>query len=110
MAMSSTIQVLKVNPLEKKTSKKTGNDYEIHTAECIVLDDDGGIECVGVLRIAPALRDMVRVGTFRAGFSLRVPTYGDNKGEITSMLTSLMPVPVKAGSVPPAASKSGAAA
>lgn len=110
MAMSSTVQVLKINEVEKGISPKTQKPWERHTAECVILDDEGGVDCVGRLVIPPAIRETLRVGTFRAGFSLRVPTYGDTKGDITAMLTSLMPVPVKGGSAAPAASKSAPSA
>lgn len=90
---SSTIQILKINPVESGTSKKTGQPWERHTAECMLLDDKGEIECVGRLVIPPPLRESLSVGTFRAGFALVVPTYGDTKGDIVARLTSLVPVP-----------------
>jgi len=96
MSFSSTIQVLKVNDIEKGISKKTQQPWERHTAECMLLADDGTIECVGRLLIPQPLRDQVKVGVFRAGFSLVVPTYGDTKGDITARLVSLQPAPTAA--------------
>lgn len=101
MSFSSTIQILKVNEVEKGIAKKTGQPWERHTAECMLLNDDSSIECVGRLVIPTAMRETVSVGTFRAGFSLVVPTFGDQKGDITARLVSLVPVPV-AGVKPPA--------
>jgi len=92
MSFSSTLQVLKVNAVESGTSKKTGTAWERHTAECMLLNDDGEIECVGRLVIPQAMRETIKVGTFRAGFALVVPTFGDAKGDITARLTSLLPV------------------
>lgn len=99
MSFSSTIQVLKVNEVEKGVSKKTGQPWERHTAECMLLDDSGEVECVGKLTIPQALRETVAKGVFRAGFSLVVPTFGDQKGEISARLVSLQPVPLRSPGV-----------
>lgn len=96
MSFSSIVQVLKVNEIEKGISKKTGQPWERHTAECCLLDDAGLVECVGRLSIPTALRGEVKVGTFRAGFSLHVPTFGDQKGDIGARLISLVPTVAKA--------------
>ncbi len=92
MSFSSTIQVLKINEVEKGISKKTGQPWERHTAECMLLADDGSIDCVGRLVIPQVMRETLQVGTFRAGFALVVPTFGDQKGDISARLTSLLPV------------------
>lgn len=108
MSFSSVIQVLKVEK-EERQSKRTGNAYEHFAARCILFDQDGAVETVGVInsrRITPELRESIRVGTYTAGFSLKVPDYGDDKGDVICMLTALVPVPPKApasGSPPPAA-------
>jgi len=93
MSFSSTLQVLKVNPPASGVSKKTGQPWERHTAECMLLDDSGAIQCVGRLVIPKALVDQVKEGTFRASFALEVPTYGDSKGDITTRLVGLMAAP-----------------
>jgi hypothetical protein len=92
MTFSSTVQVLKVNEQEGGISKKTGQPWTRDTAECMLLQDDGSIECVGRLSIPKAMVGTVGVGTFRASFALVVPTFGDQKGEITARLTGLVPV------------------
>lgn len=103
MSFSSTLQVLKINAVESGISKKTGAAWERHTAECMLLDDAGQIECVGRLVIPPVMRESLSVGTFRASFALVVPTYGDAKGDITARLTGLLPmVATKANSPAPA--------
>lgn len=105
MSFSSTIQILKVNEIEKGISKKTGAAWERHTAECMLLSDVGEIECVGKLTIPVALREGLKTGTYRAGFALHVPTFGDRKGEVSTQLVSLSAVPVRApvaGAVKPA--------
>lgn len=92
MSFSSTLQVLKINAVESGVSKKTGSAWERHTAECMLLADNGDIECVGRLVIPPTMRETLALGTFRASFALVVPTYGDAKGDITARLTGLLPV------------------
>lgn len=104
MSFSSTVQVLKINEVEKGISAKTQKAWERHTAECMLLDDSGAIECVGRLVIPPALRESLTVGTFRASFALVVPTFGDQKGDISARLTGLVPVAAtKAANSSPAA-------
>lgn len=103
MSFSSTLQVLKVNAVESGISKKTQQPWERHTAECMLLADDGSIECVGRLVIPKSMREGLTVGVYRASFSLVVPTYGDAKGDITAQLTGLVPAPaLKAPSSAPA--------
>lgn len=100
---SSTIQVLKVEN-EKRTSKRTGEEYDHFAARCILLDDDGGVVTVGLLssrRINRELRDAVKPGTYRATFAMQVPDYGQDKGELVSMLTGLVPVPLRGDKAPP---------
>ena len=93
MSFSSTVQVLKINPVESGVSKKTQQPWERHTAECMLLTDDGEIECVGRMVIPKDMRETLKVGTFRASFALVVPTFGDQKGDITARLTGLVSVP-----------------
>lgn len=88
---SSMIQVLTVEN-EEKTSTRTGNKYTHFAARCVLLDDAGAVVNVGALRVPPAMRDQVKVGTFRAGFALQVPDWGDQKGDIVAVLTDLTPV------------------
>ena len=92
MSFSSTVQILKLNEPDKGKSLKTGKDWERRTAECMLLDDSGVVECVGRLVIPPALYESAAVGIYRAAFALTVPTFGDQKGDITARLTGLVPV------------------
>lgn len=100
MSFTSTIQILKVNDVEKGVSKKTGQPWERHTAECVLLDDSGEIECVGKLNLPEPLRATAAKGVFRAGFSLVVPIFGDQQGQITARLVSLQPVPTRGAAAP----------
>lgn len=104
MSFSSTVQVLKINEQEGGISKKTGQPWTRNTAECMLLNDEGAIECVGRLSIPKELVGTLAVGTFRASFALVVPTYGDTKGDITARLVGLVPVPTRGNPVPSAKS------
>ena len=79
-----------------KKSKRNGNDYSHFAARCIVLIVDGTPMTVGTLRseqCVPELRDSLKAGTtgiFRAGYGLRVPDFGDAKGDVVCMVTSLV--------------------
>lgn len=98
---SSTIQVLKVDTPEEKTSPKDGSKYTVRTAQTMLLTDDGKLDKVGRLRIPDRLADVVKEGTFRASFALEVAQWGQNKGDVIAVLTGLVPMPRTA---PPAAS------
>lgn len=89
---SSRVQILTIEN-ETRKSKRTGADYEHFVARSILLADDGAVVTVGTLRVPPALREGLAVGTYRASFSLQVPDFGDNKGEIQAVLTALVPEP-----------------
>lgn len=108
MSFSSTIQVLKVEN-EERTSKRTGSQYNHFAARVILLTDEGEVDTVGVInsrRITPELRDSMKLGTYRATFALKVPDFGEDKGDVVCMLTGLVPVPVKqAAAQAPVASK-----
>ncbi|MDP2818315.1 MAG: hypothetical protein Q8O29_08550 [Polaromonas sp.] len=92
MDFFSTIQVLKVDmPVTKKG--KDGSDYTIYAAQTALLDDNGELQKVGRLRIPESMREKVKVGIFRASFSLEVAAWGQNKGDVIASLTDLVPVP-----------------
>lgn len=102
MSFSSTIQVLKVEN-EERTSKRTGNAYNHFAARVILLTDDGEVDTVGVInsrRITPELRDSMKLGTYRATFALKVPDFGEDKGDVICMLTGLVPVVQKTAPSP----------
>lgn len=105
MSFTSTIQILKVSEeLSKKLNPDTGKPYVSHIARTALINDDGELETVGRLRVPRDLVDVAKVGTYRAGFALRVPDYGPDKGDVVSMLTSLIPLPPAPTSRAPAAS------
>ena len=104
MAFTSTIQILKLTEEQsKKVNPDTGKPYISHIARAALINDDGELETVGRLRVPRDLVEVAKVGTFRAGFALRVPDYGPEKGDVVSVLTSLTPVPPAASTRAPAA-------
>lgn len=105
MSHTSTIQILKLETKQsKKLNPETGKPFESLEARVALLDDDGVLETVGRLRVPRALADSVKLGTFRASFALTVPDYGENKGDVVSVLTGLMPMVPARASAPAAAS------
>lgn len=89
--MKSVLNVLKINAPLRGTSKKTGNAYEIHTAECAILDELGHIEQVGVLDIPKELREKLSTGVFVGEFAL---TAGFSDRKINARLVGLAPYDV----------------
>jgi len=98
--MHSIIQILKLNEPKTGISKKNGNAYDMQDAECLLLNDDGSIDQVGVLQVPKSLREKIAVGTFRASFAMQA-NFASRR--IEAVLTDLVAVPVK-GSAPAAAS------
>jgi len=89
----SIVQVLTVEN-EERVSKSKGTKYQHFVCRCILLDENGAVVTVGSMsgrRIPAELRDSIKPGTYTASFSLQVPDWGDDKGEIVSVLTGLAP-------------------
>lgn len=95
-SMSSRIQVLTVETTDSKTiDPATGKPFPRVAARCILLGDGNEVVTVGRLRVPKSLVPQVKTGIFRASFALRVPDYGDNKGDIVAELTALQEEPAK---------------
>lgn len=85
--MQSKIQILKVNDLRTGKSVKTGKDWQMQDAECILINDDGTIGAVGVLQLPKTLLGdkAPTVGLYTASFALNAGI--DRK--INAVLTAL---------------------
>lgn len=106
MSFTSTIQILKVSEeTSKKVNPDTGKPYVSHIARTALINDDGELETVGRLRVPRDLVEVAKVGVYRAGFALRVPDYGADKGDVVAVLTSLTPVPPARTAAPAPAAK-----
>lgn len=69
--MQALIQIIKVNDL--RTGTKDGRNWELQDAECLLLNDDGSPQSVGVLSLPKTLRgsNAPRVGTYTGIFTLQ---------------------------------------
>lgn len=98
--MQSMIQIFKLDEVKKGVSKKTGNPYEIHTAQAALIDASGQVDQVGVLDIPAALREQVKPGLFTGSFAMKT---NFSNGRIEAHLTGLTPAgPVRAAPGAPA--------
>lgn len=88
---TSLIQIIKVGDLQNKTFEN--RSYQVQECECILLNDDGQPEAVGVLRLDEKMRAAPpALGTYTATFSLK-PSPKDRK--IGAVLTGLTPVQLR---------------
>lgn len=99
MQHTSIIQVLKLNEPIKGTSAKTGRAYDIQDAECLLLNESGGVEQVGVLTIPNDLRGKVEPGTYMGTFSLRADRQSRRIGSVLVGLTPISPASSSASKV-----------
>jgi hypothetical protein len=97
---TSTIQILKVDAPVEKTSPKDQSKYMVHTAQCMLLNDDGSLDVVARLRIPQKMIELVKVGIFRAAFALERAEWGPNKGDVIASLVGLVPVAAKPAPIP----------
>lgn len=94
--MNCFLQVLKLNELRKGIGKVSGNAYEMQDAECVILNEAGEPDSVGVLMIPKVLMGQVHPGIYAGTFSMRANTSREGGRKIEAVLTGLRPV-VKAG-------------
>lgn len=88
MSFSSYIQVVKLEN-EKGTSKRTQKPYDFMVAQCVLLDENGLPTQSGRMMVPEALRAVVKLDVYQAGFALTVAGMGLRKGEVTPRLLSL---------------------
>lgn len=86
--MQSLIQIFKVNELRKGV--KDGREWQMQDAECALLDQEGVIQQIGVLRIPKDLRDQVKPGIYSGSFALKPDL---RSRIIEAVLTGLTAVP-----------------
>lgn len=111
--IASILEILLITNKSGK-AKKTGNDYSINEAHCVLRNADGTPGAVGVLVIPKRLEEKAKQGMFTASFGLIAAQYGENQGRIVAELTDLTPVPpsfqAKSAPAPVAAPRAAAAA
>ena len=92
--MQAIIQIIKVT--------KDGRAWSMQDAECILLNDDGTPNQVGVLQIPKELREKgVAIGTYTGSFALKSDL---RTRRIEAVLTGLAPYATKRQAAAPAAS------
>lgn len=101
MALTSLIQIIKVGAVQDK--KWEGREYQVQEAECLLLDEHGEVESVGVLRLSEKFRkDPPTKGTFQAVFSLVASPKDRRIGAIVTGLTPVPPNALKRAATPTA--------
>lgn len=100
MALTSLIQILKVN--EKRSGSKDGRAWEMQDAECVLLNDSGEMEQVGVLQLPKVLMGDAapQPGIYMGAFALQA---GMRDRRINAILTALTPYRKQGASAPAAA-------
>lgn len=94
--MCTTLQIVKVNPVRSGVARGSQTPYEWHTAECLLLDDQGNVCSVGQMNFPKELREKLGgvppVGIYKATISM-VALTGIQAGEISPRIVDLVPVP-----------------
>lgn len=88
MSFSSYLQVVKLEN-EKGVSKRTKKPYDFMVAQCVLLDENGAPTQSGRMMVPEALRPVVKLDVYQAGFALTVAGMGQQKGEVVPRLLSL---------------------
>jgi hypothetical protein len=92
--MQSILQILKLNePRSGKTA--AGREWTMQDAECVILNDKGEADQVGVLMIPKDLMGKVSPGVFIGSFALRADTSREGQRRIQAVLTGLQPYAIK---------------
>lgn len=90
--MNCFLQVLKLNDLRKGIGKQSQQPYEMQDAECVILNEAGEPDSVGVLMIPKALMGTVHPGIYAGTFAMRASNARDGGRRIEAVLTGLRPV------------------
>jgi hypothetical protein len=94
--MQSILEILLISNKSGK-AKKTGNDYSINEAHCVLRNDDGTPGAVGVLVLPKALESVAKAGfRYTASFALQAAQFGEQQGRIIAVLVGLTPIPESA--------------
>lgn len=88
--MNSYLQILKLNVAREGV--KEGRQWRMQDAECIIFDEAGNVDQVGVLMVPKALDGKVQPGTYVGTFALRANTSREGQRRIEAVLTGLTPV------------------
>ncbi len=90
--MNVFLQILKLNPIREGVGKASGQPYRMQDAECLILDDQGAVDQVGVLMLSKEQVGKTEPGTYLGAFAMRANTSRDGGRKIEAVLTGLQPV------------------
>jgi hypothetical protein len=90
--MNVFLQILKVNAVREGVGKQSGNAYRMQDAECMILDDQGNVDQVGVLMLSKDQVDKTAPGVYLGSFAMRANTSREGGRKIEAVLTGLSPV------------------
>ena len=90
--MNVFLQILKLNPIREGVGKTSGQPYRMQDAECLILDDKGDVDQVGVLMLAKDQVGVTQPGIYLGSFAMRANTSEKGQRRIEAVLTGLQPV------------------
>jgi hypothetical protein len=90
--MNVFLQILKTNPIREGVGRSSGQPYRMQDAECLILDDQGNVDQVGVLMLSKDQVGKTDPGIYLGSFAMRANTSKDGGRKIEAVLTGLMPV------------------
>ena len=102
--MQSIVQIFKIDELRKGVSAKTGKPWEMQSAQCALMTQDGQVDQVGVLDIPAKMREGLTPGLYTASFAMNA---NFQTGRIEAVLTGLVSIP--SGSLKPSPAAKAAA-
>jgi len=97
MALLNLIQILKLN--DAREGVKDGREWKMQDAECVIFDQLGNPDQVGVLMIPKDMFGKVQPGVFMAEFKLRADTRKEGGRRIGAELVGLVPSKLPASKV-----------
>ncbi len=90
--MNVFLEILKLNPIREGVGKQSGQPYRMQDAECMILDDKGEVDQVGVLMLSKDQVGVTEKGTYLGSFAMRANTSKDGGRRIEAVLTGLQRV------------------
>jgi hypothetical protein len=90
--MNVFLQILKLNDVREGVGKASGKPYRMQDAECLILNDTGEVDQVGVLMLSPEQVGKTETGTYLGSFAMRANTSREGQRRIEAVLTGLTPV------------------
>lgn len=90
--MNVYLQIIKVNPINEGIGKLSKQPYRMQDCECIILNEDGSPDEVGVLMLSKDQVGKAVTGIYVGSFSMRADKSKEGGRRIGAVLTGLTPV------------------